>query len=133
MVASTLEETYVFRIHNAEEVTRVDPATDGLLASAPTLALRNIPRRTTTNGKSVYVDSPLVVQVTPQKVRLVQYNASLEVFSPVSEGWDAQKEGRSIVAADINASQIVLGLERGRLALFNLSESLQFQLLKCVP
>ena len=132
IVVSTLEETYVFRIDNAEEVTRVDPATDGLLASAPTLALRNVPRRTTTNGKSAYVDSSLVVQVTPQKVRLVEYNAALGLFSLVSEGWDAQKEGRSIVAADINASQIVLGLERGRLALFNMSESRQFQLLKYV-
>lgn len=132
IVASTLEETYIFRIDSAEEFTRVDPATDAILASVPTLALRNVPRRTTTNGKSAYVDSSLVVQVTPQRVRLVEYNAALGLFSLVSEGWDAQKEGRNIVAADINASQIVLGLEKGRLALFNMSESRQFQLLKCV-
>ncbi|KZT73848.1 hypothetical protein DAEQUDRAFT_357103 [Daedalea quercina L-15889] len=130
VVASTLEDTYVFRIDSAEAITRLDPAMDGLLASAPTLAVKNVPRRTTANGRSVYVDSSLVVQVTPEKVRLVEYNAALGLFSLVSEGWDARKEGRSVVAADINASQIVLGLGRGRLALFNLSESRQFQMLK---
>ncbi|KAH9841501.1 mono-functional DNA-alkylating methyl methanesulfonate N-term-domain-containing protein [Rhodofomes roseus] len=130
IIASTLEETYVFRFDSAESITRLDPSTDGLLASVPTLAIKNIPRRTTAGGKSAYVDSSLVVQVTPQKLRLVEYDKALGLFSLVSEGWDAQKEGRSIVAADLNASQVVLGLGRGRLALYNLSDSRQFQLLK---
>ncbi|KAI0917003.1 hypothetical protein AcV5_007593 [Taiwanofungus camphoratus] len=135
LVASTLYETYVFCFSGTEVVTRLDPSVDGFIASLPTLALANIPRRvvTSSGGRSIssYVDSSLIAQVTSEKVRLVEYDAALGLFSPMGDDWDPNKlMGRSIVAASVNASQFVLGLSGGRLALLNLGENTQFKVLK---
>ncbi|KAL6302826.1 mono-functional DNA-alkylating methyl methanesulfonate N-term-domain-containing protein [Sparassis latifolia] len=141
IVASTLRETYVFRLDAHDAIIRLDPSADGFVGTSPTLAVRNIPRRvTTTNtGRSTssYVDSSLVVQVTPEKVHLVNYDQALGLFSVVGTGWDPNSahpahRQRSIVAADLNASQFVVGLSGGRLVLLNLGESDQFQELKSI-
>lgn len=125
----------MFCFSGTEVVTRLDPSVDGFIASLPTLALANIPRRvvTSSGGRSIssYVDSSLIAQVTSEKVRLVEYDAALGLFSPMGDDWDPNKlMGRSIVAASVNASQFVLGLSGGRLALLNLGENTQFKVLK---
>ncbi|PCH40170.1 hypothetical protein WOLCODRAFT_67201 [Wolfiporia cocos MD-104 SS10] len=129
LVASTLRETYVFRLDSANAVTRLDSSANGLHSGLPTLAVKNVTRRVQINGVSTYVDSTLVVQVTPEKVNVVEYEPALGLFTRVGEGWLAQQEGgnRSIAAVDVNASQIVLGLSGGRLVLLNLTERGQVQ------
>lgn len=79
---------------------------------------------------SSYKDSSLVVQITPEKVHLVKYDAALGLFASSGKDWDAKQQGRSIVAASINASQFVIGLSGGRLTLLNLGENDEFQVLK---
>ncbi|KAH9942902.1 CPSF A subunit region-domain-containing protein [Amylocystis lapponica] len=138
LVATTLEETYVFQFDAVDVIRRLDPSADGFVVSRPTLALSNIPKRVTTNNAgrmtSSYVDSSLVVQITPEKVNLVQYDAALGLFSSVGK-WEPSMPGqgwigRSIVAASVNNGQFILGLSGGRLVLLSLVEGSQFQVLK---
>ncbi|OSX59780.1 hypothetical protein POSPLADRAFT_1048255 [Postia placenta MAD-698-R-SB12] len=134
LVTSTLTETCVWRIDGVDVITRLDPSHDGLIATSPTLAISNIPRRVANNNggrvTSSYKDSSLVVQITPEKVHLVKYDAALGLFASSGKDWDAKQQGRSIVAASINASQFVIGLSGGRLTLLNLGENDEFQVLK---
>ncbi|OCH88473.1 hypothetical protein OBBRIDRAFT_780096 [Obba rivulosa] len=136
LIASTTHETFVFRFDSADAITQLDTSADGFITSAPTLAVMNIPRRISTNNAgritSSYVDSSLVVQVTPGKITLLEYDAALGLFSSVGDGWDPKSQGalgggRHIVAADANASQIVVGLSGGRLCLLNLVDNARFQ------
>ncbi|OBZ68977.1 DNA damage-binding protein 1 [Grifola frondosa] len=138
LVTSTLYETYVFSFDAADTMTRLEPSTAGFTTRLPTLALTNIPRRqTVTNGArttSSYVDSSLVVQVTPEGVKLLEYDPALRLFSSVDE-WSPEKHnplwaGREIVAAGVNPSQFVLGLSGGRLVLLNLDVNGQLQFVK---
>ncbi|CCM01903.1 uncharacterized protein FIBRA_03974 [Fibroporia radiculosa] len=134
LIATTLHETLVFSLDGRNAVTHMDPSDHGFITRSPTLAVGNIPRRATTqNGGRVvssYVDSSLVLQVSQEKVRVIEHDAALGLFVPVGDGWDATKEGRTIVAAAINSSQFVLGLSGGRLILLNLGENEQIQELK---
>lgn len=90
--------------------------------------MNNLARRTKKPGATslTYEDSPLVVQVTPKRVVLVEYDATLDVHRVVSE-WAPSDQGvtwsgREIVLASVNSSQIVLALKRGRVAVLNLNE-----------
>ncbi|EMD31691.1 hypothetical protein CERSUDRAFT_109269 [Gelatoporia subvermispora B] len=136
LVASTETETYVFKFDSSDVITQLDSSADEFITTAPTLAVANIPRRVSTNASgrvsSSYVDSSLVIQVTPEKITLLEYGAALGLFSLVGEGWDPKSQGaiggrRRIVAADVNASQIVVGLDGGKVCLLNLADNSRFQ------
>lgn len=139
LVASTLYETYVFRLDGKDTITHLDPSTTGFVTSSKTLIVSNIRERTvkSTAGRTIssYEDSALVVQVTPEGVRLLEYDPTLGMFAVKGTGWTPESagpgwEGRSVVAAHVNASQIVLGLSSGRLVLLNLDDNAAFQILK---
>lgn len=71
-------------------------------------------------------------------MRLVEYDATLNGFTPFGPGWypqksgDASLAGRDIVAAAMSPSQFVVGLSGGRLALLNLGANDALQVVKCV-
>ncbi len=118
----------------------MDASAEGLETSVPTLALSNIARRVTKTAggrtTSSYADSSLVVQVTNQCINLLEFDEALGLYHLTGEPWTPQGHddtwrGREIVAASVNASQIVIGLSGGRLALLNLNEAKQFHLVKC--
>ena len=109
--------------------------------TSPTLAAGNISRRvvSSTGGKatSSYIDSSLVVQVTPKGIRVVEFDEALSIFHIVGDGWsldvddlDHSWTGKEVVAASVNASQFVLALSDGRLALFNMAEDRSVKLVK---
>lgn len=142
LVVSTLRETLVLSFAGKDMITHVEPSVAGFATHVPTYAVGNVPRRqTTTSGgrtTSSYVDSPLVVQITAEGVRLVEYDATLNGFTPFGAGWypkksgDASLAGKDIVAAAMSPSQFVVGLSGGRLALLNLGANDALQVVKCV-
>lgn len=119
----------------------MDPSAAGFTISVPTLALSNVAKRVTKTvaGRttSSYGNSSLIVQVTSQSVNVLEFDEGLGLFNAVGVPWTPQGHdpvwsGREIVAATVNASQIVLGLSGGRLALLNLNEANQLQLIKYI-
>ncbi len=102
---------------------------------SPTLAASNIARRLKNNaGKTSYEDSSLIVQVTEDKVLLLEYDGVLQAHS-VLTSWSPDEHGgewagRKIVAAALNPSQFVLGMSRKRLVVLNLSEDNKFQIFR---
>ena len=140
LVVSTLYETLVFAFSEKDVITHLDPATIGFTTNLSTFALGNIPRRQTAmNGgrsTSSYVDSALIVQITPEGVQLVEYDAALSTFSNTGSGWYPKQlgsdyNGREVVAAAMSSSQYVAGLSRGRLVLLNLGQGDDLQVVKC--
>lgn len=137
-MVSTLRESLVFSFASKETISFLDPSFAGFATNVPTLALGNIPRRQLgTGGKSTYVDSSLVVQITSEGAHLLEYDSALGTFSKTSGGWYPQQAGtgfagREVVAAALNASQFVVGLSGGRLALLNLGQDDTLQLLQYV-
>lgn len=83
---------------------------------SPTLAAGNIIQRTlTSSGKSLYDDSSsLLVQVTPAAVVLLDLN-----LNTLQDSWNPDV---SIVAADINATQVCLALTGGSLVLLKTND-----------
>ena len=91
----------------------------GLVTNLPTLAFGNVARRLSNlQGKSSYVNSQLVVQVTRHGAYIFNYDAALGSFSEHASGWEV--DGKEIVAASINPSQVLLALTGGRLVALNL-------------
>jgi DNA damage-binding protein 1 len=121
----------------------VDSDTNGFVSGQPTLALQNMlrrfPKKKGVAGSS-YANSSLVVQVTPTAVKVVEFNIAMDTFCQVGEPWTPERQARhdptwrdrEIVAASVNASQIVLGLSGSRLALFNLNEKDEINLIGSV-
>ena len=107
-------------------VSSVGGSDKGFLLSR-TLAVSNIQRRIQ-GPPSAYVDSSLVVQVVPEGLLLLNYDPGLREHSRVGDLWKLDKisdgysswAGREIVAADINASQVIVALSRGNLVQLNL-------------
>ena len=106
-------------------VSSVGGSDKGFLSSR-TLAVSNIQRRIpgTQGTPSVYVDSSLVVQVVPEGLLLLDYDPGLREYTRIGDLWILEKfsdgnvaswANREIVAADINASQVVIALNHGRL------------------
>lgn len=128
IVVSTLHETHVLRFEDDQGtiVSRVGGSDKGFLSSR-TLAVSNIQRRIPGDRStpSTYVDSSLVVQVVPEGLLLLNYESSLREYSRIGDLWtpdkfadgNAPSWNREIVAADINASQVVIALKHGRLVL----------------
>lgn len=119
-------------------MTHLDAAMAGFITSSQTLCVANIRERRvkSVSGRNVssYEDSALVVQVTAESLRLLEYDPTLRLFSVKGSGWapgdpGLSWKGRSIVTAAINASQVVLGLSGGRLALLTLGDNASFQVM----
>ena len=107
-----------------DAATRVEAASAGFVLNEPTLALANIRKRAIENGRSSYVDSRCVIQVTARTITLVEYDPILQTFNRVGDVWTPEKEnaawkGREIVAASLNPSQFVVALSGGAILLFN--------------
>ncbi|KZT11975.1 uncharacterized protein LAESUDRAFT_746751 [Laetiporus sulphureus 93-53] len=134
LVASTLEQTFAFSLNASDVLLPSDASANGFISGSATLAIKNVLRRVMTNtaGRTVssYSNSSLVVQVTPERVRLLEYDAARDVFSTAANDWDPTRERRTIVAVDLNASQFVVGLSGGKLALLNFNEKQEFQVHK---
>lgn len=102
---------------------------------SPTLAVSNIARRfKSTSGITSYEDSSFIVQVTEDKVSLLEYDSVLQAHSVLTT-WRPDEQGgewagRKIVAAALNPSQFVLGTSRKRLVVLNLSEDNKFQIFR---
>jgi DNA damage-binding protein 1 len=132
---STVQESHLFRFEGSNRLKHISSSSTGLITTEPTLALGNIPKRLQKkvapghNATSVYIDSSLVVQVTKQGIRLVEYDMALGEYTKVGDGWTPGMvqggygwDGREVVAAGVNASQFVLALNGARLVLLNLNE-----------
>lgn len=128
IVVSTPRETHLFRVDEDEErLWYMDPITvSGLVADQHTLALANVMRRLPgVSGASAYSDSSFVIQVTPVGIYALEMDPELGttsfIGSLVLEETTAWK-GKRVVAASINASQVVIALEGGVIASFSLNE-----------
>ncbi|KAI0826862.1 CPSF A subunit region-domain-containing protein [Trametes gibbosa] len=140
LVVSTLRETLVFSFAGKESITHLDSLAAGFATNVPTYIVGNVPRRrTTTSGgrtTSSYTDSPLTVQISPEGLRLLEHDSTLNAFSRVGEDWHPKKSGdismtgKEIVAAAMSPSQFVVGLSGGRLVLLNLGANDAPQVLK---
>ncbi|KAG9315581.1 CPSF A subunit region-domain-containing protein [Chiua virens] len=132
IIVSTLQETFVLRFED-DQKTLVSSDKGFLLDR--TLAVSNIQERRQTPGDGpAYVDSSMVVQVVPRGILLLKYDSRLREYTRIGDLWtldkfadgDASWASRKIVAADINATQVVIALNHGRLVVLNLSDSEQF-------
>jgi DNA damage-binding protein 1 len=134
ILAANSQETILFRLDKPDRLSIVALQPTGFHRS-PTLAALNVARRLKNYaGRTSYEDSSLVVQVTEEKVLLLEYDDVLQTHS-VLTSWSPDEQGeewagRKIVAAALNPSQFVLGLSRKRLVLLNLSENNAFQIFR---
>ncbi|KAI0061660.1 hypothetical protein BV25DRAFT_1857049 [Artomyces pyxidatus] len=132
ILATDGQDTLLFRLDGPTAISHVEPSAAGFVTSAPTLAASNVARRVEKEGRSLYEDSPFIVQVTPKRIVLVEYDATLDTHNIVSQ-WSPKDQGagwvgRDIVAASLNPSQFALGLTGGRLAVLRLDISGKFSL-----
>ncbi|KAG1898161.1 CPSF A subunit region-domain-containing protein [Suillus fuscotomentosus] len=134
IVVSTLQETHVFRFDNASSISSIDgDKNTGFITDLPTIAVSNILRRTyNAENKSDYADSSYVIQVISKGLLLLEYDPDVQQYTRIGEPWTLEKladpgkeglwKGREIVAASINASQVVLALNWGRVVLLTLDD-----------
>ncbi|KIP10587.1 hypothetical protein PHLGIDRAFT_125454 [Phlebiopsis gigantea 11061_1 CR5-6] len=135
VLATTLYESYLLRVDGRDSVHRVEAADTGFVLEQRTLAVGNIPRRTVSPaGASSYVNSSLVIQITPHGLALLEYDPTLDTFTKVGNGWYLPQQDnplwrpREIVAAAINPSQFAVALSGGIVVQFNLSPDNQITL-----
>lgn len=131
ILVSTLQESHLFRFEGGSRLARVSSSSTAFVMTEPTLALGNIPEREIKGNTSGYLNSSLVVQVTRSGVGLFNYDMTLGEYTKIAKWMPAEKvewRGRSIVAASVNASQFVVGLNGGTLVLLNLSGKDSFNL-----
>ncbi|KAK7682424.1 hypothetical protein QCA50_014629 [Cerrena zonata] len=125
----------IFALDEPGSLRRLDTSSTGLNTSLNTHAFTNIAKRTIVNGKSSYVDSSWVVQVTQKAVTLLDYDEALKVFHRVGHEWTPMKlnisaQELSIVAADVSPSQITVGIEGGHIAVLGANAEGQIDLLQ---
>lgn len=126
IVVSTLNRTHLLRFEEARGsvISSLPESPSGFETSTCTISLSNIMRLTRKDSSLIYDEhSPLVVQVVPKGLLLLEYSPEAGGFVRKSElPLDKVKDrnllpqalsGQEIVAADINASQIVLALKYG--------------------
>lgn len=77
----------------------------------PTLAVANV-------GD---LDSSLILQVTSDKVQLLEFDAVLEIFH-LSGQWSPES-GKQITLASISPTQVLLALDGGTVVLLGLDKS----------
>ena len=142
VIVSVLQETYVFRFEDDKGTTVSSVGgSDKCFLSSQTSAVSNIQWRIP-GLLSAYVDSSLVVQIVPEGLLLLNYDPLLREYTRVGDLWTLDKisngnsswAGRAVVAADMNASQVVIALSSGRLVQFNLDGdcSVKHQVRECV-
>ena len=111
-------------------MTRIGPLGTEFNTNYPTLAVGNIRGRIRKNAAPSqdttvdYIDSPLVVQITSLGAMLYEYDMALGQYLKQDDSWLLDKtkyKGRKVVAADMNASQFILGLTGGRIVFLNLA------------
>ena len=129
IIASISQNTLLFHLQDNNTICRLDPSPTGFITGEPTIAVSNLRKRIPPKpgqSSSKYMDSSFVVQVTPSAVTVLEYDISLDVHTRIAQPWkpDAEPGGkpRSILAADVNPSQIVVALSGRTLALLNLDE-----------
>jgi DNA damage-binding protein 1 len=99
--------------------------TKGLTTNQPTLAFGNVARRVIgADGRANYTNSQLVVQVTPKGALLLEYDMALSAYVQHA-GWDLK--GMEVVAADVNASQVLVALNNGMLVALSIAEDTTFK------
>ncbi|KAI0695725.1 CPSF A subunit region-domain-containing protein [Cytidiella melzeri] len=138
ILLSTLHESHVLSIDGRDTLMRIDPESTALITDQPTFALANIPRRvqrvSSTGSISAYSDSAYIVQVTPNCVNLVEYDATVRAYNRVGERWTpdqgSTRHGCEIVAASLNASQFIVALRGGTLVYLNLGFNGQLSVVK---
>lgn len=126
IVVSTLNRTHLLRFEEARGsvISSLPESPSGFETSTCTISLSNIMRLTRKDSSLIYDEhSSLVVQVVPKGLLLLEYSLEAGGFVRKSElPLDKVKDrnllpqalsGQEIVAADINASQIVLALKYG--------------------
>lgn len=96
-------------------MTRVDSPGRGFIVDQRTLAALNVASHVR-NPTSSYGDSSFVVQVTPKGAILLEYDMGPGEYVEVARHIDSIQQ---VVAASINASQIVLALPAGKLVILN--------------
>ncbi|KAI6158847.1 CPSF A subunit region-domain-containing protein [Pisolithus thermaeus] len=124
LVVSTLNRTHLFHFDEAQGgvISNLPGSPSGFETSTPTITISNVMRLTRKNSSLIYDEhSSLVVQIVPKALLLLEYNLEAGGFVRKSElPLDKLKDrnilpealsGQEIVAADINASQIVLALK----------------------
>ncbi|KAH9002600.1 CPSF A subunit region-domain-containing protein [Lactarius hatsudake] len=133
ILATNAQETVLFSLDQPDTLS-VIPTEAMHFDVSSTLAASNIARRLKNNGRTSYEDSSFIVQVTEDKVLLLEYDSVLQTHS-VLASWSPDEQGgewagRKIVAAALNPSQFVLGMSRKRLVVLNLSENNEFQIFR---
>jgi DNA damage-binding protein 1 len=134
ILAANSQESILFRLDRPDTLSAVARHNAGF-ESCPTLAASNVARRLRNHtGRTSYEDSSLVVQVTEEKIILLEYDDVLQTHN-VLTSWSPDEQGdewagRKIVVASLNPSQFALGLSRKRLVLLNLSENNTFQIFR---
>lgn len=125
LIVSTLERTHVLCL-DEDKGAMISSAQDnptGFETSTRTLVAANIMRRNRVAGSSTYEDSSLVIQVVPLGLLLLEYDIGSGEFTRKGGLWTLDKFadpncphlqqsflGQEIVAADVNASQVVIAL-----------------------
>jgi DNA damage-binding protein 1 len=129
MLVSMLQSTHLFQINDAGSSTSLFymevSSKNGLMTNLRTLAFGNVARRVAdANGKSTYVNSPLVVQVTPRGALLLEHDMTLGTYVQHAS-WGLQ--GMEVVAASVNPSQVILALNGGKLVALSIAQNNTFQ------
>ena len=120
IIVSTLDRTHAFYLDNDKAmVSSVRSSQTSFETSTRTLAVANIMRRNRVAGSSIYEDSSLVIQIVPQGLLLLEYDLGSGEFTCKGNLWTLDKFAdphlqqsflQEIVAADINASQVIVAL-----------------------
>ncbi|KAG7445774.1 uncharacterized protein BT62DRAFT_969553 [Guyanagaster necrorhizus] len=105
IVVSTLEETHFLRFDSFSTLVLENSALNGFVTDTPTLCVYNITAREV--GTSSYNSSSMIVQVAPRGVFLLDKFLQIDHWKPIG--------GVEIVAASVNASQVLLALAGGQL------------------
>ena len=128
ILVSTLQSTHLLEINDAGSNTPLsyvqEASMTGLIFHSRTVSFRNVARRIADgNGKSQYVNSSLVVQVTPNGAFLLEYDVAMRTYVQHAR-WE--QRGTEVVAASINPSQVVLALNVGKLVVLNITQDNAF-------
>ncbi|PBK75055.1 hypothetical protein ARMSODRAFT_929129 [Armillaria solidipes] len=105
IVVSTLEETHFLRFNSFSTLVLENSALNGFVTDTPTLCVYNITAREV--GTSSYNSSSMIVQVTPRGAFLLDKFIQIDHWKPTG--------GVEVVAASVNASQVLLALAAGQL------------------
>lgn len=120
ILVSTLQASHLFRIDNSGNNTTLSHMQEsGLATNQRTLAFGNVMRRLDNGGYSA-LNSQLVVQVTPEGVLLLDYDMTLDVYEHCG---GFKPDNATVVAADVNSSQVLLALSNRHLVLLSVQQN----------